>query len=131
MRESRLASGEISYVHEGQVKVVARYDVYANPDPAKRKQTPYLLDVQNDYIDALTTRVVVPLQREAAFGPRARNLNPASWSWPRAWCSIRGVGRGPAERAEEAGGDIGRVEHTGSGSPRHPVRDLLIRPRRQ
>ena len=59
------------------MKVVARYDVYANPDPAERKRTPYLLDVQNDYIDALTTRVVVPLQREAAFGPRARNFNPA------------------------------------------------------
>ena len=34
-------------------------------------------DLQNDYIDALTTRVVVPLRTEAAFGPRARNLNPA------------------------------------------------------
>ncbi len=55
---------------------MARYDVYANPDPGERKRTPYLLDVQNDYIDALTTRVVVPLHREAVFGPRARNLNP-------------------------------------------------------
>ena len=57
--------------------VVARYDVYANPETGERKRTPYLLDVQNDYIDALTTRVVVPLHRDAAFGPRARNLNPA------------------------------------------------------
>ena len=56
---------------------MARYDVYANPDATERKRTPYFVDVQNDYIDALTTRVVVPLQREAAFGPRARNLNPA------------------------------------------------------
>lgn len=55
---------------------MARYDVYANPVPAERKRTPYLLDVQNDYIDALTTRVVIPLRREALFGPRARNLNP-------------------------------------------------------
>ena len=55
---------------------MARYDVYANPEAAERKHTPYLLDVQNDYIDALTTRVVVPLRTEAAFGPRARNLNP-------------------------------------------------------
>jgi len=38
---------------------------------------PTLLDVQNDYIDSLPTRIVVPLRREAAFGPRARNLNPA------------------------------------------------------
>jgi toxin CcdB len=56
---------------------MARYDVYANPQAAERKHTPYLLDVQNDYIDALTTRVVVPLRTEAAFGPRARNLNPS------------------------------------------------------
>jgi toxin CcdB len=56
---------------------MARYDVYANPEASERKQTPYLLDVQNDYIDALTTRVVIPLRKEAAFGPRARNLNPS------------------------------------------------------
>ena len=55
---------------------MARYDVYANPEAGERKRTPYLLDVQNDYIDALTTRVMIPLQREAAFGARARNLNP-------------------------------------------------------
>jgi toxin CcdB len=55
---------------------MARYDVYANPVVAERKQIPYLLDVQNDYIDTLSTRVVVPLWRETAFGPRARNLNP-------------------------------------------------------
>lgn len=54
-----------------------RYDVYANPEASERRHTPYLLDVQNDYIDALSTRVVVPLRREQAFGPRARNLNPA------------------------------------------------------
>ena len=56
---------------------MARYDVYANPESSERKHTPYLVDVQNDYIDALTTRVVVPLRTEAAFGPRARNLNPS------------------------------------------------------
>ena len=56
---------------------MARYDVYSNPDTSERKRTPYFLDVQNDYIDALTTRVVVPMHREAVFGPRARNLNPA------------------------------------------------------
>ena len=56
---------------------MARFDVYANPLATERKHTPYLLDVQNDYIDALPTRIVVPLRREAVFGPRARNLNPA------------------------------------------------------
>ena len=55
---------------------MARFDVYANPVAAERKHTPYFLDVQNDYIDHIATRVVVPLRREAAFGPRPRNLNP-------------------------------------------------------
>ncbi len=55
---------------------MARYDVYANPVARERRRIPYLLDVQNDDIDALTTRVVVPLHHRAAFGPPARNLNP-------------------------------------------------------
>ena len=55
---------------------MARFDVYANPVAAERKHTPYLLDVQNDYINHIASRVVVPLRREAAFGPRPRNLNP-------------------------------------------------------
>ena len=55
---------------------MARFDVYANPEPGERKFTPYLVDVQNDFIDGLTTRIVIPLRREAAFGPCARNLNP-------------------------------------------------------
>ena len=56
---------------------MSRYDVYPNPEASERKHTPYLVDVQNDYIDALSSRVVIPLRREQAFGPRARNLNPA------------------------------------------------------
>ena len=56
---------------------MARFDVYANPDAAERKHTPYLLDLQNNYIDSLSTRVMAPLRRESAFGARARNLNPA------------------------------------------------------
>ena len=55
---------------------MARFDVYANPVAAERKLTPYFVDLQNNHIDHLATRVVVPLRREVAFGPRARNLNP-------------------------------------------------------
>lgn len=55
---------------------MARYDVHPNPTVAERKHTPYLVDVQNDFIDGLQSRVVIPLRREAVFGPRARNLNP-------------------------------------------------------
>jgi toxin CcdB len=55
---------------------MARYDAYVNPDAAERKHTPYFVDVQNEFIDTLSTRVVIPLRKESAFGPRARNLNP-------------------------------------------------------
>jgi toxin CcdB len=55
---------------------MARFDVYANPSAAERKHTPYFVDVQNDFINDLHTRVVVPLRREAMFGPRTRDLNP-------------------------------------------------------
>ena len=55
---------------------MARYDVYANPTAAERKHTPYFVDVQNEYISGLSTRVMIPLRREAVFGPRARNLHP-------------------------------------------------------
>lgn len=55
---------------------MARLDVYANPDASERRHTPYFLDVQNDYIDHIETRVVIPLRREAVFGPRARDLHP-------------------------------------------------------
>ena len=56
---------------------MARFDVFANPTAGERKHTPYFIDVQNDFIDALGTRVVIPLRREASFGLRSRNLNPA------------------------------------------------------
>ncbi|MCW5613085.1 MAG: CcdB family protein [Rubrivivax sp.] len=55
---------------------MARLDVYANPDTGERRHTPYFVDVQNDYIADIETRVVIPLRREAAFGPRARDLHP-------------------------------------------------------
>jgi len=40
---------------------MAQFDVYLNPNPASRNTIPYLLDVQADLLDTLTTRVVVPL----------------------------------------------------------------------
>jgi toxin CcdB len=45
---------------------VARFDVYRHPDATLRKATPFLLDVQNEYISGLQTRVVLPM----------RDLNP-------------------------------------------------------
>ncbi len=55
---------------------MARYDVYAHPDAALRKTTPYLLDVQNNYIEAVATRVVVPMRDRRTVGKLLRDLNP-------------------------------------------------------
>ncbi len=55
---------------------MARLDVYANPVAPERAHTPYFVDVQNDYIDQIAARVVIPLRRGVAFGPLPRNLNP-------------------------------------------------------
>lgn len=55
---------------------MARFDVYPHPDAAMRLVTPFLLDVQNNFIDQLQSRVVIPLRLAAAFGPPMRDLNP-------------------------------------------------------
>jgi toxin CcdB len=55
---------------------MARFDVYRHPDNALRKSTPYLVDLQNNYISGLDTRVVVPLRHAKLFGPPMRGLNP-------------------------------------------------------
>ena len=50
---------------------MARYDVYANLDGVG-----YLLDVQADILDQLSTRVVVPLLPKAEAPRPAARLNP-------------------------------------------------------
>lgn len=50
---------------------MAKYDVYPNPDGAG-----YLLDVQSDLLDALNTRVVVPLMTKSDAPKPAEYLNP-------------------------------------------------------
>jgi len=55
---------------------MARFDVYANPFAPERRHTPYVLDVQNDHLGPLATRVVIPLRAPESFGMPARGLNP-------------------------------------------------------
>ena len=43
-----------------------QFDVYANPNPASRESVPYVINVQSDLIDALPTRLVMPLSRVGA-----------------------------------------------------------------
>ncbi|MCT7554849.1 CcdB family protein [Aliarcobacter butzleri] len=40
---------------------MAQFDVYENLNEKSRQNIPYLLDIQNDILKDLTTRVVIPL----------------------------------------------------------------------
>jgi len=55
---------------------MAQFDVYPNPNPATRKNIPYLLDVQADLLDTMATRVVVPLVLAEVMGQGVKQLNP-------------------------------------------------------
>lgn len=48
---------------------MAQYDVLQNTDGASRRAVPYLLDIQSDLLDALSTRVVVPLAVQGRGAP--------------------------------------------------------------
>ncbi|AOG23044.1 CcdB family protein [Acidovorax sp. RAC01] len=56
---------------------MARFDVYPHPDTGQRGTTPFLLDVQNEYISGLHTRAVLPLRRAERVAIPLRDLNPA------------------------------------------------------
>jgi toxin CcdB len=55
---------------------MAQFDVYENQNPETKELIPYLLDLQADLLDDLTTRVVAPLLTVAAMGKPAKYLNP-------------------------------------------------------
>ena len=55
---------------------MARFDVYAHSDAELRKQTPYLVDVQNSFLDSLKTRIVIPLRSSKYISNPLRDLNP-------------------------------------------------------
>ncbi len=55
---------------------MAQFDVYRNPEPSTAAEVPFLLDIQNDLLSGLATRVVVPLFAEAAMPRPAMTLNP-------------------------------------------------------
>jgi len=55
---------------------MARFDVYPNPDPQDAEDVPYFLDVQNDHIQGIKTRALIPLWRAEAFPSCISELNP-------------------------------------------------------
>lgn len=56
---------------------MAQFDVFENPNKETNQVVPYLLDVQAELLDTLSTRVVVPLVAASAMGGKAvKHLNP-------------------------------------------------------
>jgi toxin CcdB len=57
---------------------MSAFTVFANPDSKSQKAIPFLLDIQNDLLSPLDTRVVVPLYLKgaASLSPISR-LTPA------------------------------------------------------
>ncbi len=47
---------------------MAQFDVYDNTSKATRKAYPYILELQNDVISEITTRIVVPLADNRYMG---------------------------------------------------------------
>lgn len=54
---------------------MAQFDVYHNPSPASKKRAPYLVEVQGNYCDIISTCVVIPLVTYSEF-IAAPVLNP-------------------------------------------------------
>lgn len=55
---------------------MSRLTVYRNPTRSEWRHTPYLLDVQTDFIEELATRIVVPLRSRDGFPAPLEVLNP-------------------------------------------------------
>jgi len=55
---------------------MAQFDVHENNNTDSAATIPYLLNVQADLLNKLTTRVVVPLVTASAMGKPAMHLNP-------------------------------------------------------
>ncbi len=55
---------------------MAQFDVFRNLNSQSNQDIPYLLDVQVDLLEDLSTRVVVPLYLSSAIPKPAKYLNP-------------------------------------------------------
>lgn len=55
---------------------MAQFDAHRNPIRADSEHIPLVLDVQNDFLSILPTRIVVPLIRAEQFRNRIERLHP-------------------------------------------------------
>ena len=55
---------------------MAQFDVYENVNKESKRSVPFLLDIQADLLDSLSTSVVVPLVAASVMGKAAAHLHP-------------------------------------------------------
>ncbi len=55
---------------------MAQFTVYENTNEYSKDTIPYLVDVQSELLDGLSTRVVVPMCPSSAIGKPISNLSP-------------------------------------------------------
>ena len=55
---------------------MAQFDVYRNPNPDTQSYAPFLIDVQSDLLDPLSTTVVIPLIKAKQITKPISRLNP-------------------------------------------------------
>lgn len=55
---------------------MAHFDVYDNPDRSERTHTPFVLDLQNSFLDMLDTFVAVPLRATNNMPTRIAQIHP-------------------------------------------------------
>lgn len=54
---------------------MAQFDVYLNTNPETSNAIPFLLDVQANLLESLSTRLVIPLVRASEMGRVMQKLN--------------------------------------------------------
>lgn len=52
---------------------MAQFDVYTNPSSKSRNVYPYIIDIQNDLISDIATRIVIPLGKLNHFNNNKMN----------------------------------------------------------
>jgi toxin CcdB len=74
---------------------MAQFDVYANPLTALRKDFPYIVDVQSEFLAVLDTRVAVLLGQQQLFLPLPHLTFPVAiadtqfWFYPTQLLTLR------------------------------------------
>lgn len=55
---------------------MAQFDVYRNPNIDTHPSVPYLLDIQSELLESLSTRIVIPMVLVSEAGRTLKELNP-------------------------------------------------------